>query len=72
MRSLIPALVLLASPALADTPVLTFDTYDSFMSDRGPGPQIEAAFEQTCNCDLQFAAAIKADAVAEWRRGLGR
>lgn len=47
----------LATAAVADTPVLTVMTYDSFVSDWGPGPAIEAAFEQTCDCDLQFQAA---------------
>lgn len=46
-----------ATTALADTPTLTVYTYDSFVSDWGPGPQVEAAFEATCNCDLQFVAA---------------
>lgn len=44
-----------AGPAGAqDKPVLTVYTYDSFVSDWGPGPQVELAFEQTCACDLQF------------------
>ncbi len=48
----------LASSAVAqDKPVLTVYTYDSFVSDWGPGPQIEAAFEATCECDLQFVGA---------------
>ena len=38
----------------ADRPILTVYTYDSFVSDWGPGPAVEAAFEQTCQCDLQF------------------
>jgi len=29
-------------------------TYDSFVTEWGPGPAIEAAFEATCGCDLQF------------------
>lgn len=37
-----------------EKPVLTVYTYDSFVSDWGPGPQIEAAFEQDCDCDIQF------------------
>lgn len=41
----------------AEPPVLTVLTYDSFVSDWGPGPQIEAAFEKECACDLQFEAA---------------
>ncbi|HHB81551.1 MAG TPA: thiamine ABC transporter substrate binding subunit [Aliiroseovarius sp.] len=47
----------LAGAAYAETPVLTVYTYDSFVSDWGPGPAVEAAFEQTCGCDLQFVAA---------------
>jgi thiamine transport system substrate-binding protein len=46
-----------ADAALADAPVLTVYTYDSFVSDWGPGPAVEAAFEETCGCDLQFVAA---------------
>ena len=41
----------------ADRPILTLYTYDSFVSDWGPGPAVEAAFEQTCECDLQFVGA---------------
>ena len=33
---------------------LTVYTYDSFVSEWGPGPQIEKAFEARCECDLQF------------------
>ena len=39
-----------------DKPVLTVYTYDSFVSEWGPGPGVEAAFEQECSCDLQFVA----------------
>ena len=48
---------LLATSALADAPVLTIYTYDSFVSEWGPGPQVEAAFEATCGCDVRFVAA---------------
>ncbi len=47
----------LATPAIAETPVLTVLTYDSFTSEWGPGPAVEAAFEETCGCDLQFVGA---------------
>lgn len=51
-------LPLLTSPALAqDRPILTVLTYDSFVSEWGPGPVVEAAFEETCGCDLRFVAA---------------
>ncbi len=33
---------------------MTVYTYDSFVSDWGPGPQVEEAFEAVCNCDLNF------------------
>ncbi|MCE2517639.1 MAG: thiamine ABC transporter substrate binding subunit [Alphaproteobacteria bacterium] len=38
----------------ADKPELVVYTYDSFASDWGPGPQIKAEFEKTCNCTLTF------------------
>lgn len=48
----------MANGAIAqDKPVLTVFTYDSFISDWGPGPQVEAAFEATCDCDLKFVGA---------------
>lgn len=46
-----------ASLAAAETPVLNVLTYDSFISDWGPGPQIEAAFEAECGCDLRLTGA---------------
>ena len=45
--------------AFAITPAkekLTIYTYSSFASDWGPGPKIEAAFEESCYCDLEFVA----------------
>lgn len=45
-----------ATAAGAETPILNVYTYDSFTSDWGPGPAIEAAFEDICSCDLQFSA----------------
>jgi thiamine transport system substrate-binding protein len=57
-RPIVVALAL-ATPLAAraaDKPVLTVYTYDSFVSDWGPGPKIEAAFEQTCGCDLKFVS----------------
>ncbi|MBC7137159.1 MAG: thiamine ABC transporter substrate binding subunit [Defluviimonas sp.] len=42
--------------AAQDAPVLTVYTYDSFVSEWGPGPKVEAAFEAICTCDLRFVA----------------
>ena len=57
-RQLLAAgLATIAIPAMADTPVLTVLTYDSFTSEWGPGPAVEKAFEATCDCDLQFVPA---------------
>ncbi|WP_342077223.1 thiamine ABC transporter substrate binding subunit [Yoonia sp. SS1-5] len=50
-------LALCATGALAETPVLQVYTYDSFTTEWGPGPAVEAAFEETCACDLQFVNA---------------
>lgn len=59
MRTLpyVAGLALCASGALAETPVLTVMTYDSFVTEWGPGPAVEAAFEAVCACDLQFVGA---------------
>ena len=46
-----------ATTAVAETPVLTIYTYDSFVSEWGPGPAVEKAFEAECACDLQFVGA---------------
>ncbi|MGB0440120.1 MAG: thiamine ABC transporter substrate-binding protein, partial [Paracoccaceae bacterium] len=46
--------LLTASAALAETPVLTVYAPDYFTSEWGPGPTIEARFEDTCACDVQF------------------
>ena len=43
--------------AADDRPVLTVYTYDSFVSEWGPGPQVEAAFEAVCACDLNLVGA---------------
>jgi thiamine transport system substrate-binding protein len=50
-------LVFGTSAMAQDKPVLTVYTYDSFVSDWGPGPGVEKAFEETCNCDLNLVAA---------------
>ncbi|NBB83023.1 MAG: thiamine ABC transporter substrate binding subunit [Alphaproteobacteria bacterium] len=51
------ALAGIAAPAAAqERPTLTVYTYDSFVSDWGPGPQVEEAFEATCGCDLDFVS----------------
>lgn len=59
MRHLFLATGLLAATQATaqEKPVLTIYTYDSFVSDWGPGPQIKQAFEATCACQLQFVGA---------------
>ena len=49
--------VFAASVAAAETPELVVYTYDSFVSDWGPGPAVEKAFEAECGCDLKFVGA---------------
>lgn len=60
MKTLLIASGLLAVASVANAqekPVLSIYTYDSFVSEWGPGPVVEAAFEEVCNCDLQFVGA---------------
>ncbi|MEO9650145.1 MAG: thiamine ABC transporter substrate binding subunit [Roseobacter sp.] len=54
-RTIIAASLVLAAQAGAETPVLTVYAGDYFTSEWGPGPIIEAGFEETCNCDLVFS-----------------
>jgi thiamine transport system substrate-binding protein len=47
-----------ATHAIAqDKPVLTVYTYDSFVTEWGPGPQVKEAFEAECDCTLSLVAA---------------
>ncbi|PID41634.1 MAG: thiamine ABC transporter substrate binding subunit [Proteobacteria bacterium] len=46
---------LFASPSWSAD--LTIYTYDSFVSEWGPGPKLEKAFERQCQCDIEFVAA---------------
>ena len=46
--------LLLSASVFADKQTLTVYTYDSFISDWGPGPQVKIAFEVECDCELNF------------------
>jgi len=48
--------VLASGTALAAERTLTVYTYSSFVSEWGPGPAIEEAFEVQCHCDLEWVA----------------
>jgi thiamine transport system substrate-binding protein len=47
-------LIATASGASAQMPTLTIYTYDSFVSDWGPGPVVAEAFEAQCECRVNF------------------
>ncbi len=49
--------VLGASATYAETPELVIYTYDSFVSEWGPGPAVKEAFEAECACALKFVGA---------------
>ncbi|MFN4141034.1 thiamine ABC transporter substrate binding subunit [Aestuariivirga sp.] len=49
------ALLGLAVPAAAQE-TLTVYTYDSFVSEWGPGPKVKEAFEKECGCTLEWVA----------------
>ena len=49
--------LLTTSFALAENkPILTVYAPDYFTSEWGPGPSIEASFEEICDCDLKYSA----------------
>lgn len=54
--ALLFALLALAWPAHADTPTLTVYTYESFVSEWGPGKAITDAFQAECGCKLDFVS----------------
>lgn len=56
------ALSLSASMADAADKTLTIYTYESFVSEWGPGPKVKEAFEKTCDCTVDFVGV--ADGVA--------
>lgn len=43
-----------SSAALAADKTLTVYTYESFISEWGPGPKVKQAFEKTCGCTVNF------------------
>ncbi len=49
------ALLPFIAPAAAKE-TLTIYTYESFTAEWGPGPKIKAAFEKTCDCDINWVA----------------
>ena len=57
MRPILPVCAALTMAASAQAQELRVLTYDSFTSDWGPGPAVEAAFEAECGCDLIFDGA---------------
>ncbi len=63
LSGLVAASFLLPSLGVAqDKKVLTVYTYESFVSEWGPGPKVKAAFEKTCDCTVNFVGV--ADGVA--------
>ena len=52
----------LGAPAQAADKTLTVYTYESFISEWGPGPKVKEAFEKTCDCTVNFVGV--ADGVA--------
>ncbi len=67
MRLLIAALAILCIGATAQAKdTLRVLTYDSFISEWGPGPAVKKAFEAGCNCTLEWVGV--ADGVAMLNR----
>lgn len=63
LNSLVAASLFLPGLAIAqDRQELTVYTYESFVSEWGPGPKVKEAFEKVCNCTVNFVGV--ADGVA--------
>lgn len=54
--ALLLTLFAFALPARAETPTLTIYTYESFVSQWGPGHPIAIAFERVCKCRVKYVA----------------
>ena len=50
------------TPAAQAKDKLTIYTYDSFISEWGPGPKVKESFEKECDCEINWVAS--ADGVA--------
>lgn len=50
----VAALAVTSVAAQAADKTLTVYTYESFISEWGPGPKVKAAFEKTCDCKVNF------------------
>lgn len=64
--ALILAALFSLAPLAQAKAVLTIYTYESFVSEWGPGPAIKANFEKTCGCTVEWVAL--ADGVAMLNR----
>ncbi|MCX8999347.1 thiamine ABC transporter substrate binding subunit [Rhizobiaceae bacterium BDR2-2] len=65
LLSLLAAAAALSLPPLSASAAdrtLTVYTYESFISEWGPGPKVKEAFEKTCDCSVRFVGI--ADGVA--------
>jgi thiamine transport system substrate-binding protein len=68
MKKLLLSFALFASLSLSAEAknTLTIYTYESFVSEWGPGPKIKVAFEKSCDCTVEWVAT--ADGVAMLNR----
>ncbi|MBP4133374.1 thiamine ABC transporter substrate binding subunit [Gallibacterium anatis] len=53
-KTLFLSVLTVSTISFANAETLTVYTYDSFASDWGPAPKLEAIFEKQCGCDLKF------------------
>jgi len=54
--ALATSMALFAAGAASAKDTLTVYTYESFVSEWGAGPIVKAAFEETCDCEVDFVA----------------
>ena len=63
MRLLTLLIVIILPTSVMAKEQLNILTYDSFISEWGPGPSIEKSFEEICNCEINWSTADSSGAL---------
>lgn len=65
LRAALTTFIFLNATHVYGQPVLTVYTHPSFAAEWGPGPAIKEAFEEHCNCQLQFTVLDSGGAILQ-------
>ncbi|UZD67230.1 thiamine ABC transporter substrate binding subunit [Marinobacter sp. AN1] len=65
LRAALTTFIFIGATQVYGQPVLTVYTHPSFAAEWGPGPAIKEAFEERCNCQLQFTVLDSGGAILQ-------